>query len=452
MLWILPLTASADVVGAQVTPDGAHTSSVLPGGTVTVRYMVRVDEPYDVEVQAHIIGAGGAVHETLEITGQPPYTVEGDMSLVIPDDTVPGAYPLRFDVRQKKSNGGWGAWEEGQEQPGAVIVLAPEPPDTTPPVIMPSLVGTLGNNGWYVSDVTVTWSVVDNESAISSSSGCDATGIISDTAGMTLTCTATSAGGTATESVTVKRDATPPTIEGTASPAPNANGWNNTDVMVSFTCDDSGSGIATCGPDQTLSSEGEDQSVTGTASDAAGNSASAAVSGINIDKTAPTLAPVISPDPVVLNGQATGSANATDSLSGLASQSCGPVDTSSVGIRSVECAATDNAGNTATAITYCRVVYAFSGFFQPIPLPVSTFKTGSTIPVKFSLADANGVSVGTALATVSANGVPQGTARYDSTAQQYIFNLKTKGMSLGTLVITVSLDDGTTNSVTVTLK
>ena len=33
--------------------------------------------------------------------------------------------------------------------------------DDTPPVITPSISGTLGSNGWYTSDVTVSWSVND---------------------------------------------------------------------------------------------------------------------------------------------------------------------------------------------------------------------------------------------------------------------------------------------------
>ncbi len=84
--------------------------------------------------------------------------------------------------------------------------------DITPPVITPTVVGTLGNNGWYTSNVTVSWTVTDAESAITSQSGCDTTTVTTDTAGITFTCTATSGGGTASESVTVKRDATPPTV------------------------------------------------------------------------------------------------------------------------------------------------------------------------------------------------------------------------------------------------
>src|SRR5205085_11277286 len=90
-------------------------------------------------------------------------------------------------------------------------------------------------------------------------------------------------------SVLVNIDKTPPTITGAASPAANAAGWNNSDVTVSFTCADALSAVASCAGPTTLSSDGAAQSVTGTASDNAGNTASATVSGINIDKTPPVI-------------------------------------------------------------------------------------------------------------------------------------------------------------------
>lgn len=89
--------------------------------------------------------------------------------------------------------------------------------DNTPPVIVPTITGTLGNNGWYTSDVTISWSVTDPESTISSSTGCTSITISTDTAGVTLTCSATSAGGTDTKSVTIKRDTTAPTITAPSS-------------------------------------------------------------------------------------------------------------------------------------------------------------------------------------------------------------------------------------------
>jgi hypothetical protein len=82
-------------------------------------------------------------------------------------------------------------------------------------------------------------------------------------------------------------DRTPPTIDGSATTEPAANGWYDHDVVVHFTATDSNSGISDVTPDITLSSDGASQSATGTATDNAGHSASYAVGGINIDKTAP---------------------------------------------------------------------------------------------------------------------------------------------------------------------
>jgi len=148
-----------------------------------------------------------------------------------------------------------------------------------------------GDNGWYTSSVALTWNVGDPQSPNSVvKSGCEDQNITVDQAGTTYTCSATSAGGSTNEvSVTVKRDATAPLISGSRSPAANGNGWNNADVMVSFECSDATSDVASCSGPTTLSSEGTNQSVTGNATDNAGHTASSTVSGISIDKTAPTI-------------------------------------------------------------------------------------------------------------------------------------------------------------------
>jgi hypothetical protein len=206
--------------------------------------------------------------------------------------------------------------------------LPPTPPDSTSPVITPNISGTLGNNGWYTSDVTITWSVTDAESDIASSNGCDSTTITSDTTGTTLTCSATSAGGTNTQSVTIMRDA-----------------------------------------------------------------------------TAPTLSPSISPNPVLLNGTATANPNASDATSGIAGSNCDSVDTSNAGAHTVNCSATDNAGNTANAPAGYTVSYQFSGFTRPVDGSVlNVAKAGQTIPLKWRLTDANGDPV-TNLSSVSATAV-----------------------------------------------
>ena len=53
----------------------------------------------------------------------------------------------------------------------------------------------------------------------------------------------------ATKTLVVRVDLTDPTVAlGTAYPAPNAAGWNNTDVNVPFTATDTPSGIASTAP------------------------------------------------------------------------------------------------------------------------------------------------------------------------------------------------------------
>lgn len=86
-----------------------------------------------------------------------------------------------------------------------------------PPVITPLISGTLGNNGWYISDVTVSWQI-ESESTIHETDGCDPVTIDYDTAGVTLTCFVASDGGEAQKSVTIKRDATPPELTCQADP------------------------------------------------------------------------------------------------------------------------------------------------------------------------------------------------------------------------------------------
>lgn len=70
--------------------------------------------------------------------------------------------------------------------------------DATAPTVTPTLTGTLGQNGWYIGPVTVTWAVVDAESAVTTS--CSSVVISTNGVGQTRSCTATSAGGTRTVS------------------------------------------------------------------------------------------------------------------------------------------------------------------------------------------------------------------------------------------------------------
>lgn len=147
------------------------------------------------------------------------------------------------------------------------------------------------------------------------------------------------------------RDTTPPKITGAATTAPNALGWYTADVTASFICTDN-LAVVSCGPDVTLSTDGAGRSVTGTATDAAGNTASFTVSGINIDKTAPTITFGGNAGTYSIIEVIAITCTAMDALSGLASQTCPTVNatayTVGLGRHTLTATATDTAGNLTT--------------------------------------------------------------------------------------------------------
>lgn len=154
------------------------------------------------------------------------------------------------------------------------------PTDATPPVVTPTLAGTLGLNGWYTSDVALTWSENDPESGVASTSGCDPVTVSQDAAGASFTCSATNGAGlSATGSVTVKRDATPPVV------AYSGNAGSYTvDQTVAITCaaSDATSGLASSSCANVTGDAYTfplgTNSFSASASDVAGNSASASTS------------------------------------------------------------------------------------------------------------------------------------------------------------------------------
>ena len=161
--------------------------------------------------------------------------------------------------------------------------------DLTPPEIVATPSPAANAAGWNSTTVTVSFTCDDLLSGIVACP--DPVTLTAEGAGQEVTGTVFDhAGNSASATVTVNIDLTPPTIAGLADPAANAQGWNNGDVTVSFDCQDALSGIASCTAPVTTTSEGADQVVAGTAVDLAGNSASASVT-FSIDRTPPTFDP-----------------------------------------------------------------------------------------------------------------------------------------------------------------
>ena len=224
--------------------------------------------------------------------------------------------------------------------------------DNTAPTASGVLTPAPNAAGWNSSDVTVTWTGSDT-----GGSGVKSVNPTTDTvtADGTVTKTATvtdNVGNSGTSTpVTVQVDKTAPTITGSRVPAANANGWNNTDVTVSFTPADATSGVKSASSPTTLSTSGVDQSVTGTVTDNADNSASTTVGGINIDKVAPTLSgkPTTGPNAAGwFNGDVAVAWTATDALSGTTNPADSTIGGEGAAL-TASATATDRAGNTTTA-------------------------------------------------------------------------------------------------------
>lgn len=364
--------------------------------------------------------------------------------------------------------------------------------DTIPPTTIISLSGTSGNNGWYISNVEATLRVTDNEGG----SGVAKTEYSFDKINWSIYTVPFTIGAEGTVSVyfkstdnagnpetaklqEVKIDKTSPTIVANINNPANANGWHNSDVVVTFTCNDPvpGLGVASCPSPITVATEGEGQVITGTVYDLAGNSATASVT-LNVDKTAPTVninAPFDGAE-YTLGQAVTADWSTNDSLSGIDTATAtlpvgSVVDTSSSGAKTFIVTAVDKAGNAITRTSAYYVRYTYGGVSRPINADGSSiFRLGSTVAVKFQLKDVSGSYITTAVAriylakitdnvigteeeAVSTSAASTGNQfRYDSTDNQYIFNLSTKNMSSGTWQIRIELSDGSSKVAIISIR
>jgi hypothetical protein len=228
------------------------------------------------------------------------------------------------------------------------------PGDPTPPVVVPVITGNLGQNGWYTSNVTLSWSVSDPESIILSTNGCDTVTFTTDNAGLTRTCSATSDGGTTMVTKPLKLDKTPPVANAGASRGSDSNGWYNHPLSVNFSGSDAMSGLESCSsPASYGGPDSGNASVSGTCKDKAGNSAAASLP-FKYDATVPAsvnAAPGRQPDANGWYNHALAiSFSGSDVMSGI--DSCSPA-TSYGGPDSANASISgsckDKAGNSAVA-------------------------------------------------------------------------------------------------------
>jgi hypothetical protein len=354
--------------------------------------------------------------------------------------------------------------------------------DGTAPNVSHTLTPAANAADWSNANTLVHFSAVDDPGG----SGVNAATVTPDatysteTAAEVLTGIAFDlAGNKGTDSFTFKLDKTAPSIAASKAPAsPDGNnGWYRQAVKVSFSCSDGLSNVAVCPDPVTLSTNGANQSVTGTAYDKADNTASATAAGINVDMENPTLSigGVTDDAHYSLGAAPTPTCNASDSYSGVASCGGGVSGglANGAGTFTYTATATDKAGNSVTKSVKYYVDYAIGSntafFLQPIndtghtvSTTLSVFKAGSTVPVKFQLRNAAGMVVQANSAPVwitpargnlttspvdeaafQLAGDSGNTFRWDSSAQQYIYNWNTSSTQSGYYwKIGVKLDTG----------
>ncbi len=287
-------------------------------------------------------------------------------------------------------------------------------PDDTAPVVAPHISGTLGDNDWYTSAVDLDWEISDDESEIGSQQGCDPLHIDADQPATSYTCTATSRGGTESQTVSIPRDATAPAVsvtgvsDGASYPAGAvpAAGCDTQDAM---------SGVAEQAT--ATSAGGPIGQITVTcagAKDNAGNTGSQSVRYTVLDETDPTAA-IDSPldgQSVARNQVVSAQYTCADEPGGSGIASCtgtvpvgAAIDTATLGHRTFSVTATDGAGNTTTVTAEYIVVDATAPTIDAVsPGPDGVYEAGATIVADYSCSDEAG---GSGLATC-AGSVPDG--------------------------------------------
>lgn len=334
--------------------------------------------------------------------------------------------------------------------------------DKTAPVIGDVTRTTPNANGWNNTDVVAQYTATDNGSGFASGSTLsDALTFNNEGAGQSQNIeVADLAGNTATQAVAdVNIDKTAPIIDAARVTPANAAGWNKTDVLVGYNASDARSGLAANSPAQgayTFNAEGQGQSHTFTVEDLAGNTASASVGDVNIDKTAPTVNVVRPAEGAFYKVGESVLADfaCADNLSGNATcegtvAGASPLDTTTAGAKTFTVNTTDEAGNQTTKTVNYTVGFALAPLYEVD----KTHKAGSAVPVKLQLLDNAGANLSSAERVVRALGVslvsadtygpvadagnanPDQNFRFDPTLGEtggYIFNLKTTGYAPGT--------------------
>jgi hypothetical protein len=161
--------------------------------------------------------------------------------------------------------------------------------DATPPSVTASPARGADANGWYNHAVAVGFSGSDGASGLSGCTSATYSGPDSGSASVAGTCT-DKAGNTGSASFGLKYDATPPSVSGeTPDRQPDANGFYNHKLTVTFAGTDTTSGIASCDTPSYDKPNDATASLSGRCTDNAGNQSAPASFSFKYDSSPPKL-------------------------------------------------------------------------------------------------------------------------------------------------------------------
>jgi hypothetical protein len=352
--------------------------------------------------------------------------------------------------------------------------------DTKAPVVSVAdrTVEATGPNGAAVSFTATAMDTVDGAVTPSCTPTSGNTFAIGETA---VTCTATDAhGNTGSASFTVTvADHTAPAVSMPSAMTVEATGPEGARVDYAASANDTVDGpvAPTCTPAPGGTFPLGPTTVTCTATDAHGNAGTATFTVTVRDTKPPVLN--LPKDITVFATSASGApvaypATATDTVAGVFAASCAPPSGSvfGPGTRTVQCSATDPAGNTAATGSFTVTVrFEFNGFLAPVDNNgvLNVIKGGSTVPIKWQLPNQSGGFIGdlavvtrtTAGEVACGSGLSDdltavatgGTSlRYDSTANQYIYNWQSPKAPGKCYQVTIGFAGGQSYSVKFQLK
>jgi hypothetical protein len=250
---------------------------------------------------------------------------------------------------------------------------------------------------------------------------------------------------------TVIVDDQPPVVTGAPDRAPNANGWYNAPVTITWSSTEPNPalGAPTTPAPTVVSTQGANQTVTsGKSCDSAGNCATGTVTGINLDMTPPSVSVTGATNGATYTGGVapTPGCSTSDSLSGVATSATLSVTSTGNSYTATCSGATDNAGNAAAPVSVSYQVLPIgwttasltdSGG-NPISGASVTFRSASG-----SVTNATTGSDGTAGVALTP-GTYSVTMNYASGYQTKTITVTANGpntVSFGTDAVTVQIND-----------